>query len=760
MRRPHCLALASTANDDGNTSMAIRICPATISATIRDDSVNTTGTARSLLLVAINPPHPFAHNSPPCTGVDSVYSHCDKPLPACPTTDRCDDAHTNIRRGSLDSVAAWDGFMIRLCNDIDMRDDLLTRYSISSTIPAASIRPRIGSHMRSQSTPISPPLSVTASTLRPIAGRARLQAVEGAFTRLCGINRATRTIKLQELLADAAKLPGDSVGLIARNLLARVDPQLLKQVASTLPVTCADMSTRPVAATRTASARGIASRQPQDAYPQSGYGRSPFDDNAASRRVVSEQQNGLTEAEARDAVRVRPMPRSTSASKGRSYSDRPDLPPKDSTYSTRDLDSALDSIPVLPAASRSSKSKSDKKKSGKGSQGGPIDIIDQLDLTDVLGGASFHHDGPFDAASSHRNRNDTKRLAPMEAFDPSAFDPAAQLRAPKNPYAYRPQTSTQANHAYPPQTRGNDPNSLSAPRLDDDGGSSVSSRRHSQSSITLGYPIMAKHDPKAVALAQAFGVQESEPWEDFGSNRWAASSSGRHRRGDAEPELDGERTRDLRAQRTASVWDMEATLREGKPVEAVPALPPIPAQYDQGHSRTRSRTVGSSPENGTAGRSKSFMTKLKGGTKTPNSDGGDESGDYFSKPPREGDSGGKRSKGHRPMISAPISPLGDRQNLPRNFSQPTVKSSQSQSFAGQSSVTDDVLDGLYDEPESMTPIKSGSGQTSPLAQRAYTYDDSPQRAYDSTKLHAGRDEGSLGRKGSIMQKLGFGRKTK
>ncbi|ANB15813.1 hypothetical protein AWJ20_3457 [Sugiyamaella lignohabitans] len=53
-------------------------------------------------------------------------------------------------------------------------------------------------------------------------------------------------------------------------------------------------------------------------------------------------------------------------------------------------------------------------KTGGRKKGQPLDVIDKLDVTGLFGPGSFHHDGPFDACTPHRNKN-TKR-APVMAF--------------------------------------------------------------------------------------------------------------------------------------------------------------------------------------------------------------------------------------------------------------------------------------------------------------------------------------------------------
>ncbi|CEP62327.1 Pal2p LALA0_S05e03114g [Lachancea lanzarotensis] len=62
------------------------------------------------------------------------------------------------------------------------------------------------------------------------------------------------------------------------------------------------------------------------------------------------------------------------------------------------------------------KSSKDKKKSSSSSSkplAKNVDTIDKLDVTGLFGGA-FHHDGPFDACTPHRNRN--QKVAPVMAF--------------------------------------------------------------------------------------------------------------------------------------------------------------------------------------------------------------------------------------------------------------------------------------------------------------------------------------------------------
>lgn len=72
-----------------------------------------------------------------------------------------------------------------------------------------------------------------------------------------------------------------------------------------------------------------------------------------------------------------------------------------------------------------SKSESHKTKS----QDGPsLDVIDKLDVTGLFGPASFHHDGPFDACTPHRNRN--AEQGPVAAFPANGPNNSLAVEAP------------------------------------------------------------------------------------------------------------------------------------------------------------------------------------------------------------------------------------------------------------------------------------------------------------------------------------------
>lgn len=263
------------------------------------------------------------------------------------------------------------------------------------------------------------------------------------------------------------------------------------------------------------------------------------------------------------------------------------------------------------------------------------DIIDQLDFSSTLfsSGArgntrqqrsddhadplllSFfdpgvHHDGPFDAASSHRNRADARRPAPMAAFQDPAGGPSSSSRhARPVDLASSGNTTAPDGCASSTLTLPTDEREY-LPGLTADGAadSSHSSSSMAHRSVHLGYPAPHFHErrdsasgrspstkeerrreasrAKAAAYAEAFGLQDQEAWEDYGRSHYAkeapresvyelpkspgskmglstaAAAAGATAKDD--PSLAP--VKPTRAERHASVWDMEATLKAGVPV--------------------------------------------------------------------------------------------------------------------------------------------------------------------------------------------------
>lgn len=103
-------------------------------------------------------------------------------------------------------------------------------------------------------------------------------------------------------------------------------------------------------------------------------------------------------------------------------------------------------------------------------------------------------------------------------------------------------------------------------------------RRDSDNSITLGYP-SNETDAKERKILEAFGVH-SEAYLDYGNSSYARkpprasvapspnSSMTSFNTSSPPARQQTEMGKLTRADRTASIWDIEATLREGRPVGA------------------------------------------------------------------------------------------------------------------------------------------------------------------------------------------------
>jgi len=115
------------------------------------------------------------------------------------------------------------------------------------------------------------------------------------------------------------------------------------------------------------------------------------------------------------------------------------------------------------------------------------DVIDAWDLSGV--GATFHHDGPFDACAPSRNRHKSK--APMLAWSGAAD-------ADRDAFAAAREIPNRANLPYP-----------------------------SPSAVYAPYEPPAK---KRDAIAEAWGIHEPEPFEDF-----SAGGGYTHRPGSEHP---------------------------------------------------------------------------------------------------------------------------------------------------------------------------------------------------------------------------------
>jgi hypothetical protein len=175
-------------------------------------------------------------------------------------------------------------------------------------------------------------------------------------------------------------------------------------------------------------------------------------------KSLPHRDNAIVEA-VRDTVQVRGADQSSRTRMGRSQTAQGNGPPRP-TYTGR---RSLSQDSVLHTANALDKAKG-KARGKKGSM--HADVIDRLDFTGV--GPMFHHDGPFDACAPSRNRHRTK--APMLAWSSAGADVALSNESPyPTPDAYKGAFST----TYQPQKK------------------------------------------KVDAIAEAWGIHEPEPYEEF-----------------------------------------------------------------------------------------------------------------------------------------------------------------------------------------------------------------------------------------------------
>ncbi|POY71291.1 hypothetical protein BMF94_5603 [Rhodotorula taiwanensis] len=292
---------------------------------------------------------------------------------------------------------------------------------------------------------------------------------------------------------------------------------------------------------------------------------------------------------------------------------------------------------ALKSSQRSSKSGRPSNSRSKSS--GDLDLIDRLDISGLYGGGGFiRHEGPYAAAMAKGQGAN----APINAFDPSAFSLAAPTSNGSNRKPSR-RTGAGSSRPHAQSVSGlDDPASRSllspyaaAAIAGTSASSSSSVAGGSSSEVSLGFP--ARHaDNKGQQLQEIYGVRDAEAWEDYGRARYDDSSLGP---GDASGATSGAASRESilpggpvskedRMQRAQSIWDIEATLKAGKPVGAassapppVPILPQDLSAYAAGGDLSPS--ISNSPLTASGGgskpkRSKSLAARFRAGRKNPN----------------------------------------------------------------------------------------------------------------------------------------------
>ncbi|KAL8283663.1 hypothetical protein RQP46_005458 [Phenoliferia psychrophenolica] len=231
--------------------------------------------------------------------------------------------------------------------------------------------------------------------------------------------------------------------------------------------------------------------------------------------------------------------------------------------------------------------------------GVPFDVIDRLDISGLYGGgALMRHDGPFAAATASRNKGPG---APMAAFDPSALAP------PTSSASRQPRSNSNLSARAQAALNAMDSEGGSmhdGPYGAAGGGTRALGRRASDSSITMGFPSGSGAGGKGQQLIEIYGVRESEAWEDFGTGRYTPGQESYA--SSRESVLPPGVSKEDRMGRAQSIWDIEATLRAGKPVGAAPPpMPVIPTEFEG--------AAANKPK-----RSKSMAARFRAGRRNPN----------------------------------------------------------------------------------------------------------------------------------------------
>ncbi|KAG9100462.1 hypothetical protein FS749_015218 [Ceratobasidium sp. UAMH 11750] len=175
----------------------------------------------------------------------------------------------------------------------------------------------------------------------------------------------------------------------------------------------------------------------------------------------------------------------------------------------RSMTSAPTNVPAPPPTNRSHSSDyldRDKSRKPQPPPKGPapvrkpthVDVIDKLDYSGI-GAATFHHDGPFDACAPARNKNRTK--APMYAFDGDM--PLQQADGTDK----RLSPLAQATILAMKQSPGSSPYAA------------VGALSTDVASYGKPPSPTKKKSPKKSALAEAWGIAEPEPFEEFSAGR-------------------------------------------------------------------------------------------------------------------------------------------------------------------------------------------------------------------------------------------------
>ncbi|GAA5857088.1 hypothetical protein JCM8547_007951 [Rhodosporidiobolus lusitaniae] len=282
----------------------------------------------------------------------------------------------------------------------------------------------------------------------------------------------------------------------------------------------------------------------------------------------------------------------------------------------------------LRISTRSNTNSSNRPKQPRSKSNNELDLIDRLDISGLYGGGGFvRHEGPYAAATGSRSPGGH---APIDAFDPSAFSLANPSPRPGS------QHPSSASSSRRPSSNGVSERARAArSAMDAMGGGDgpYGAARGSSKQVSMGFPGQ-QVDGKSAQLMEIYGFRDAEAWEDYGTARFDPASAAASR----DSVVPAGASKEERMARTQSIWDIEATLKAGKPIgSAPPPVPVMPAEWSAAEV---------SPSNKPK-RSKSLAARFRAGRRNPNNPMGGAS-----------DSDDGREAGQ--ARSVPVTPVEDR----------------------------------------------------------------------------------------------------
>ncbi|KAH7104093.1 Pal1 cell morphology protein-domain-containing protein [Auriculariales sp. MPI-PUGE-AT-0066] len=264
---------------------------------------------------------------------------------------------------------------------------------------------------------------------------------------------------------------------------------------------------------------------------------------------------------------------------------------------------------------------SDRKSKSKKAGGAHTDVIDRLDFTGI-GTAALHHDGPFDACAPSRNKNKAK--APMSAWSPrdeQEFNVPSVPPPNDSRISPRAQATMAAMASMAPGLDG----PYGAARSLGDSGPYPRMPAGNGLSDWGTAPPKKRHD----ALAEAWGVHEPEPFEEFmaggGEHSRPGSQPGSVRSGIEGNSKKGTTLRDGREAREVykDYLDDKPSSRRREPRTKLPppapiALPGSSGTFEDDSLASNYMASSYGDESNGPKRSKSLLNRIRKGRATPN----------------------------------------------------------------------------------------------------------------------------------------------